>query len=342
MEQLSIRASSLLKSLIEIHIRRGEPVASKSLKNEGCLSISPATIRHIMSELEELGYLESPHTSSGRVPTARGYRFFVDSLLKVGPVEADAVSELNAGLDPNRSRNELVHSASSLLARITFQTGIVTVPRPVSCQLRQIEFLPLSDDRVLVILVTNEREVHNRIIKTQQTMSPRQLRAAAELINDRYSGNELVEVKGKVLKEMSEARARIDEYLTPALELASAAIETDEQDDSLVVAGEASLLNQTSPEDLHKLRELFDAFEKKRDLIHLLERCARADGIQIFIGDEAGFDVFGDFSVITAPYAQGSNSLGVLGVIGPTRMAYDRVIPIVDVTAKMLSAALAR
>ena len=342
LEALSSRASSLLKTLVEMHIREGQPVASKNLQGESGLSVSPATVRNIMSELEDLGYLASPHTSAGRVPTAQGYRFFVDSLLQVGPVEQGTVSALNAGLDPNRSSEQLVQTASNLLAQITYQTGIVTVPRPAASQLRQIEFLPLSGDRVLAILVINEREVQNRIIQMQRPMTEEQLKTAAELINQRYAGNDLTQVKGHIVREMSEARARIDHYLGAALELANAAIETEQEPENLVVAGEASLLNQASPEDMQKLRELFDAFERKRDLLELLERCSRADGIQIFIGEEAGFDVFGDFSVITAPYAQGTQSLGVLGVIGPTRMAYERVIPIVDVTARMLSAALSR
>ena len=342
MEALSPRASSLLKTLVEMHIREGQPIASKNLQGESGLSVSPATVRNIMAELEDLGYLASPHTSAGRIPTAQGYRFFVDSLLQVGPVEQGAVSALNAALDPNRSTSELVQSASNLLAQITYQTGIVTVPKPASSQLRQIEFLPLSGDRVLVILVINEREVQNRIIQMQRPMNEEQLKAAADIINQRYAGADLSQVKTQIVREMAEARSRIDAYLEAALELASAAIDTQEQSENVMVTGEASLLNQASPEDMQKLRELFDAFERKRDLLELLERCSRADGIQIFIGEEAGFDVFGDFSVITAPYAQGSQSLGVLGVIGPTRMAYERVIPIVDVTARMLSAALTR
>ena len=342
MEALSPRASSLLKTLVEMHIREGQPIASKNLQGESGLSVSPATVRNIMAELEDLGYLASPHTSAGRIPTAQGYRFFVDSLLQVGPVEQGAVSALNAALDPNRSTSELVQSASNLLAQITYQTGIVTVPKPASSQLRQIEFLPLSGDRVLVILVINEREVQNRIIQMQRPMNEEQLKAAADIINQRYAGADLSQVKTQIVREMAEARSRIDAYLEAALELASAAIDTQEPSENVMVTGEASLLNQASPEDMQKLRELFDAFERKRDLLELLERCSRADGIQIFIGEEAGFDVFGDFSVITAPYAQGSQSLGVLGVIGPTRMAYERVIPIVDVTARMLSAALSR
>ncbi|GIR70695.1 MAG: hypothetical protein CM15mP74_19460 [Halieaceae bacterium] len=252
------------------------------------------------------------------------------------------MSVLNAGLDPNRSSSELVQSASNLLAQITYQTGIVTVPKPAASQLRQIEFLPLSGDRVLVILVINQREVQNRIVQMPRPMTEEQLKSAADLINLRYSGNDLAHVKQYIVREMAEARTKIDRYLEAALELAQAAIDAEQEAESVLVTGESSLLNQASPEDIQKLRELFDAFERKRDLLDLMERCSKADGIQIFIGEEAGFDVFGDFSVITAPYAQGAQSLGVLGVIGPTRMAYERVIPIVDVTARMLSAALSR
>ena len=240
MEALSSRASSLLKTLVEIHIREGQPVASKSLQGESGLSVSSATVRNIMSELEDWGYLASPHTSSGRVPTAQGYRFFVDTLLQIGPVEQGAVTALNAGLDPNRSSAELVQTASNLLAQITYQTGIVTVPKPAAHQLRQIEFLPLSGNRVLAILVINERDVQNRIIELQQPMSEEQLRAAADFINQRYAGNDLSRVKTEIVREMAEARSSIDAYLSAALELANAAIETPEQSENVVVAGEAS------------------------------------------------------------------------------------------------------
>jgi len=195
---------------------------------------------------------------------------------------------------------------------------------------------------VLVILVINEREVQNRIIELERPLTESQLKSAAELINQRYAGAELSDVKSQLLREMEEARSRIDGYMEAALDLANQALQSDPEDDDYVVAGENYLLGQASPEDMGKLRELFDAFERKRDLLELLDRSSRANGVQIFIGEEAGYDVFGDFSVITAPYAQGSKTLGVLGVIGPTRMAYERVIPMVDVTARMLSAALSK
>ena len=339
---LSGRATDLLRTLVEMHIRDGQPVGSKTLHAESGLTVSPATIRNIMADLEDQGFLISPHTSAGRIPTAQGYRFFVDSLLQVQPINEDAIRALREELNPNRSSKDLVQAASNMLANITTQAGIVTVPRPDAHQLRQVEFLPLSENRVLVILVINEREVQNRVIQLARPLTEAQLKAAADLVNQRYAGADLSDVKTRLVQEMEEARSRIDEYMATALDLANQALESDPEDDDYVVAGENYLLGQAGPDDMDKLRELFDAFERKRDLLELLERSSRADGVQIFIGEEAGYEVFGDFSVITAPYSQGSRTLGVLGVIGPTRMAYERVIPMVDVTARMLSAALSK
>lgn len=337
---LSERASIVLKALVERHIRDGQPVGSRTLLEEAGLPVSAATIRNVMSDLEERGFLHSPHTSAGRVPTAQGYRLFVDRLLQVEPIDQAAVATLREQLNPDKSASELVQSASSLLSMITAQAGLVTVPRPNSHHLRQVEFLPLSGNRVLVILVVNEREVQNRIIHTQRPFTETELREAAALVNLRFAGQPLARVQAQILHEMKEARSHIDSYMQASLDLASKALDQEEGEDDCLVAGESRLLGNISPEDMGRLRELFDAFERKKDLLHLLERCSRASGVQIFIGDEAGYEVFGDYSVITAPYTDGARILGVLGVIGPTRMAYERVIPVVDITARMLSSAL--
>jgi heat-inducible transcriptional repressor len=341
-DKISERAQVLLKALVERHIRDGQPVGSRTLREEAGLPVSAATIRNVMSDLEELGYLHSPHTSAGRVPTAAGYRLFVDTLLQVQPLERDAVSALRHELNPDKSATELVQSASSILSSITAQAGLVTVPRNEANQLRQVEFLPLSGDRVLVILVINEREVQNRIIHTKRVFSESELRDAAALVNQRFAGRPLNEVQQQILQEMQDARSQIDTYLQASLDLANKALQQEGAEDEYVMAGESRLLGGASPDEMSKLRELFDAFERKQDLLHLLERCSRAEGIQIYIGEEAGYEVFGDYSVVTAPYSDGMRTLGVLGVIGPTRMAYERVIPIVDVTARMLSSALAK
>ena len=340
MADISERARILLKTLVERHIRDGQPVGSKTLLEEAGLPVSAATIRNVMSDLEEKGYLHSPHTSAGRVPTALGYRLFVDTLLQVRPLDDSALSRMRAELNPDKSSTELVQTASALLSSITAQAGLVTVPRQEANQLRQVEFLPLSGDRVLVILVINEREVQNRIIHTRRAFTEAKLREAAAMVNQRFAGRPLPAIKQQILQEMQDARSKIDNYLQAALDLANQALEQEPDSEDCVVVGESRLLGNATSEELLQLRGLFDAFEKKKDLLHLLERCSRAEGIQIFIGEEAGYKVFGNYSVITAPYNDGDRILGVLGVIGPTRMAYERVIPIVDVTARMLSSAL--
>mgnify|MGYP001327267985 FL=1 len=337
---ISERASILLKTLVEHHIQDGQPVGSSTLLKVAGLPVSAATIRNVMSDLEERGYLHSPHTSAGRVPTALGYRLFVDTLLQIQAPEDDAVSALRAELNPDKSATELVQAASSLLSNITAQAGLVTVPRQEANQLRQVEFLPLSGNRVLVILVVNEREVQNRIIHTQRPFTEAQLRDAAAMVNQRYAGQALNQVKERILREMREARSQIDSYLEDSLDLASKALDQEGDGEECMMVGESRLLGSATAEEMPTLRDLFESFEQKKDLLHLLERSTRAEGVQIFIGEEAGYDVFGNYSVVTAPYNDGFRTLGVLGVIGPKRMEYARVIPIVDVTARMLSSAL--
>ncbi|MEZ7997186.1 MAG: heat-inducible transcriptional repressor HrcA [Halioglobus sp.] len=337
---ISERASILLKTLVEHHIQDGQPVGSSTLLKVAGLPVSAATIRNVMSDLEERGYLQSPHTSAGRVPTALGYRLFVDTLLQIQAPEDDAVSALRAELNPDKSATELVQAASSLLSNITAQAGLVTVPRQEANQLRQVEFLPLSGNRVLVILVVNEREVQNRIIHTQRPFTEAQLRDAAAMVNQRYAGQALNQVKERILREMREARSQIDSYLEDSLDLASKALDQEGDGEECMMVGESRLLGSATAEEMPTLRDLFESFEQKKDLLHLLERSTRAEGVQIFIGEEAGYDVFGNYSVVTAPYNDGFRTLGVLGVIGPKRMEYARVIPIVDVTARMLSSAL--
>lgn len=341
-ELISERSQLLLKALIERYIREGQPVGSKALLESSGLPISPATVRNIMADLEEVGLIRAPHTSAGRVPTVQDYRLFVDSLITVQQLEEGAIASLRHELNPDKSAKELIESASQLLARITAQAGLVTLPRIQREQLRQVEFLPLSDNRVLVILVVNEREVQNRVIYTNKSYSPIELQQAANLINQRFAGRDLDEVRQALLDAMHADKASIDSHLQQTLDLANKALEapTDVPQRDYVVTGEAGLIGATGPENFDKLKGLFDAFQQKRDILDLVDRCIRADGVQIFIGEEAGYEVLGDFSVITAPYQAGGQTLGVLGVIGPTRMAYERVIPIVDLTARMLSLAL--
>lgn len=349
------RAQHLLRSLVGRYIREGQPIGSKALLEESGLSVSPATVRNIMADLEQHGLIASPHTSAGRVPTSAGYRVFVDSLLAVSAFNSDSLlgleRELSSELLADKSSQELIDSASQLLSGISAQVGLVTVPRQNQETLRQIEFLPLSGDRVLVILVLNEREVQNRVIHTGRAYSEVELRQAANEINHRFGGRSLDALRQQLLSAMQADKDSIDRYLQSTLDLAQATFSGEQPSfgADYVLSGETQLIDSAAPERLDKIKGLFAAFEQKRDILDLVDRCIAADGMQIFIGEEAGYEALGDFSVVTAPYGGGSASgsergepLGVLGVIGPTRMAYERVIPIVDITARLLSAALAR
>jgi len=336
---LSDRGQQLLKVLVERYIREGQPVGSKILLEEAGLSVSTATVRNIMSDLEDSGYIASPHTSSGRIPTALGYRLFIDSLITMEPLEELDLQSLREEMDPDKSARELVESTSNLLSTITRQAGLVTLPRVDTAVLRQVEFLPLSGQRVLVILVTNEREVQNRIIHTDREYGDIELRQVANFINEKFVGKGLETVRAVLLQEMQADKDRIGVLLQSSIDIASQAFADENDTSDYVLAGQGHLLGTAGPEGMSRLRELFDAFQYKKDILHLMDRCVQADGVQIFIGEESGYDMLDEFSVITAPYQSGVDTIGVLGVIGPTRMAYERVIPIVDITAKMLSTA---
>lgn len=337
-EVVGERAQHLFKVLVERYLTDGAPVASKTLATQPGVEVSSATVRNIMVELETQGLVASPHTSAGRVPTTQGLRFFVDSLLSVQPLERDRVQLVAEELNPDMAPSLLIDTASHLLAEVTRMAGLVTVPRAEQVALRQVEFLPLTTNRVLVILVVNEREVQNRVIHTDREYSESELLQAANFINREYGGQTLFNVRRGVLDSMRDDKDRMDSLMETALDVASKAFDADEEDGDYVVTGESNLLG--TPADSETTRHLFEAFSRKRDILHLLDRCLSSDGIQLFIGDESGYEVLDDYTVVTAPYRVNGNVAGVLGVIGPTRMAYQRVIPIVDVTARILGSAL--
>ncbi len=342
-EVISERGQLLLKTLVEAYIRDGQPVGSKALREEACLPVSPATVRNVMADLEERGLIVSPHTSAGRVPTAQGYRLFVDSLMTMRPIDDQSLQSLREELDPDKSPDQLVASASQFISSITHQAGLVTVPKRERVALRQVEFLRLSDNRVLVILVINERDVQNRIIHTSREYSEVELTQAANLVNQRYAGMNLSEIRAGIVAAMADDKEAIDRYMQASLDLARRVFEDSPAGDSgqdYVVSGEKQLISAVDPAELDKLKGLFDAFEQKKDILELVDRSSHADGVKLFIGEESGFEVLGDFSVVTAPYQAADQSIGVLGVIGPTRMAYEKVVPMVDVTAHILSMAL--
>ena len=328
---------------MESYIRDGQPVGSRTLAKTSGLSISAATVRNVLADLEDLGFVAAPHTSAGRIPTVRGYRFFIDSLLKpesLGQQErAGLERELRA---QNWADGSLLQSASKLLSSLSDMAGVVTVPRRDSASLRQIEFLPLSDQRVLVILVINHREVQNRIIETDRVYSPSQLEQAANYLNSRFSGLSLPQVRAQLLQEISTARADINQEIRDALTMAQNAFGVDSPADrgDYVLAGQTNLMSFPEFGEVGRLRQLFDALQQKNDLLSLFDECLSAEGVQIFIGDESGYRVLDECSVVSAAYTVDGEVVGTLGVIGPTRMAYSRIIPLVDATANLLGSAL--
>ncbi len=337
---VSERAQHFLKVLIERYIREGEPVGSRTLARDSGLDLSPATIRNVLSDLEEMGLVESPHTSAGRVPTVSGYRLFVDTLVTLKPLDSSEVLLLKEEIVGDRQDKLIVESASQMLSGLTHLAGVVMVPRRERVIFRQIEFLPLSGNRVLTILVTMEGEVHNRIIETNKPFSLSQLQEAANVLNQHYAGDELEVIHRKLLEEMDQARSGMNDIMVRALEMAEKVIDSTGENGDCVIAGQTNLMDFDELAQMDRLRSLFDSFNQKQELLHLLDVSMEAKGLQIFIGEESGYGPLDHCSLVTAPYQIDDQVAGMLGVIGPTRMPYDRVIPIVDVTAKLLGAAL--
>lgn len=338
--EISERALHFLKALIERHIRDGQPVGSRTLSKDTGLDLSPATVRNVMSDLEELGLVSSPHTSAGRVPTVSGYRLFVDSLLTVLPMEDQELEALRLGFAQGDDSRALLESASRLLSGVTHMAGMVMVPRHERDLFRQIEFLPLSGTRVLAILVTGEGEVHNRIIITDKTCSPSQLVQAGNYLTEIFTGQDMREVRRRLVDDLKRTHRSMDELMLRAVQMAQRVMESAEHKDDVLIAGQTNLMEFHELASVERLKSLFDAFSEKRQILDLLDRCIAADGVQIFIGQESGYELLGDCSLVTTTYRVENQILGVLGVIGPTRMDYQRVIPVVDVTARLLAAAL--
>ncbi|MGQ0384680.1 MAG: heat-inducible transcriptional repressor HrcA [Gammaproteobacteria bacterium] len=337
------RAQLLLRTLIECYVRDGQPVGSRTLSRESGLSLSSATIRNVMADLEEHGFISSPHTSAGRVPTDKGYRYFVNALLRFQPPGDAEIAELRRHLEMHTGDPKaLVTTASQLVSSLTRMAGVVTVPRETHAALSQIEFVGLSANRVLAILVVNGREVHNRVVQFDRHISPDELRRASNYLNDQFRGRELAEVRSLLVAQLQETREQMNRLMVDAISLAQHAFAEapGTGDTDMVVAGETNLMGFAELSNVDRLRRLFEAFSEKRDILHLLDQSVHGEGVQIFIGHESGFTILDDCSVVAAPYTLDDQVVGVVGVIGPTRMAYERVIPVVDVAARMLGFAL--
>lgn len=329
------RAQILLKTLVEHYISDGQPMGSSALLQHSGLDVSTATIRNVMSDLESSGFVASPHTSAGRVPTQKAYRLFVDSLLTVKPLESQAIAQMKTGF-ASANQTDLINNAADMLSQLTQFAGVVMVPKRKSLEFKHLEFLPLSEKRILVIIVTSDGNVQNRVILLDKTIENKVLTEASNYFNAHFSGHSYAEVQQKLHAELQQTQSEINQLMSAALELSNSA-----QQENVVIAGERNLLQVDElSTNIANLRKLFEIFEKRTSLMQLLDKSQQASGIQIFIGGESGYLPLDECSMITAPYEADGQIVGTLGVIGPTRMAYERVIPIVDITAKLLSNAL--
>lgn len=337
---LEPRALTLLKTLVERYIAEGQPVGSRELSKLSKLDLSPATIRNIMADLEEMGFVSSPHTSSGRIPTPRGYRVFVDTLLTVQPVSENTI-ESNLQLSPQLGKpQKIISNAAQMLSSLTRFAGVVLSPQHESA-FQQIEFLRLSEKRILLVIVTPNGDVQNRLLLTEVDYIPSQLNEAANYINSNYNGLSFNEIRLRLQDELKEIHSDLSKLMQTAIEAGDEAVSDNSED--VVIAGENNLLSVNDfAYDINSLRKLFDMFEQKTALMQLLDVSSKASGIQIYIGGESQLLPMDDMSVVTAPYQVNGKIVGTLGVIGPTRMAYQKVIPIVDITARLLSNALSQ
>ena len=332
------RAQILLKTLVEHYISDGQPIGSRTLLQHSGLDVSPATIRNVMSDLEQLGFIASPHTSAGRIPTQKGYRLFVDSLLTVQKLDNKAVNQLKSGLS-SLNQSELINSAADMLSQLTQFAGVVMIPKRKMLSFKHLEFLPLTEKRILVIIVTSDNNVQNRVILTEKTYSATELTQASNYFNAHFSGHTFIEAQQKLHAELQQMQTDMNRLMSAALQASHSAGAANKG--GVVIAGERNLLQVDElSTNVNSLRKLFEIFERRTSLMQLLDNSQSATGIQIFIGGESGYLPLDECSMVTAPYEADGQVVGTLGVIGPTRMAYERVIPIVDVTAKLLSNAL--
>lgn len=337
---LNERAQYLLKTLINCYVGEGVPVGSKTLAESAGLNISTATIRNVMANLDSMGLVSAPHTSAGRVPTNLGFRMYVDSMLEFSPLEVAIKERLKQQLNADQDKDTLINMANNLLSDITQMAGVITLPKSGQLNLRRIEFLPLPDKKILAILVVNERDVQNRIIHVEKDYSQDDLVKISNYLNQHFMGKDIFQIRSQLMQELHKARSEVDELMTAAVELADQALKPDEDTEAFRLQGQANLIRFNEANNASQLQNLFQIFQNKRDMLGLLDRCIQAEDMQVFIGAEAGLEGLDDFTVISAPYGSKDNTLGVLGVIGPTRMEYSKVISTVDITARLLSLAL--
>jgi len=338
--ELSERAQILLKTLINKYVDEGQPIGSKTLVTESGLDLSSATIRNVLSDLEDLGLIKAPHKSAGRVPTDLGYRIFVDSLVTVENFHQNELQKMKQHLVAKQSTKDIALSASDLLSGITNMASIVMLPRRSHNALRHIEFLPLSENRILSIIVVNDCDVENRIIQTNRQFEKQELEQIGNFLTRQFAGKDVHTVRTNLLKEMQNARQEVNSSMEAMLEMAEQLFPENQAVEDVLLTGKTNLFAYQEMADTEKLKQLFDAFKGKKDILEILDQCLVAQGTQIFIGSESGNNLLESCSIITSPYTVDGNVIGLLGVIGPTRMAYEKVIPAVDITAKLFGSAL--
>jgi heat-inducible transcriptional repressor len=337
---LNERAQILLKTLVERYISEGQPVGSRALLQHSGLDVSSATIRNVMSELEDIGLVSSPHTSAGRIPTALAYRLFIDTMLTTKPLDSAHLRQMEFKLQPDNP-SRLIAQASNILSELTHFAGVVATVKRSAITVRQIEFLRLGEKRVLLIIVMPDGEVENRVLLLDRDYTQSQLTEAGNFLNQNYIGCSFSQIRDRLQGELRQLHQDMSTLMAAALTAGDAA--EAEQDGDYVISGEHNLLNVDElSADMGRLRGLFNLFEKKTELLQLLEAGRRGQGIHIFVGSESGLASLDECSVITAPYSADGRIVGTLAVVGPKRMDYERVIPIVDITARLLGNALSQ
>ncbi len=334
------RAQAILHALIESHVQTGQPVSSRALARSAGLDLSAATVRNVMSDLESLGYITSPHVSAGRLPTARGYRQFVDTMLEVKPLKARELQRLRSNLDPRKEGRELREEAGGLLSELAHMAGIVTVRRSRAARLKCVEFISLDERRVLAVLILKNGEIENRILNLEREYTASELVSYANYLNEHFVDSDLEEVREKITRELQDMREHMDRVMVEAITLAGRVFSSWPRERDCIVSGQTNLMQFEELADVGYLYRLFGALNEKREILKLLDKCAEAQGVKIYIGQESGYQALQGCSVVSAPYAVDDQVVGVLAVIGPTRMAYGCIVPLVDVTAKLLGQAL--
>ena len=337
---LNERASKVLHHIIQNYVSTGQPVASSALVNAADLQVSSATVRNVMSDLVELGLLHSPHTSAGRVPTSAGYRTYINQLLHSQPFHCEPTGEIRKALQQFDDPKRLLSNASKMLSRLTSFAGVVSMPDSEFSHFKQIEFLKLKKERVLAILVTEDGMVENKVLNLDQTYSDSELVRASNYFNDAYTGRSMFDVRQDLLRKMQQDSSEMQGAMQTAVEMAQGLLSEDDDEDQLVMSGKSNLYGLPDFSETEQLKGILDTFHTKRVLLDLVSKSLDGEGISIYIGEESGYQALEACSVIAMPYEKDGQRVGVLGVIGPTRMQYDQVVAVVDVTSKLLSSAL--